>query len=514
MEQTAQVESPVDMVVKKLTSRKTAMPNSHMYASISLAMVGAMMFGLDQGNFGNVQTFEDFRDHWCVGGGYGDEVTCHHPEVDHNVAWNTGFILWGGTLITFGAAAGALTLAPLLCNKAGRRPAVAVGGAICFLGCLLASYLSFGRVWIFYLGRLMTGFGVGVACMVLPLYNAECSTPTIRGTTGSLFQFNVAIGGLVATLFTLYVKDWALGMFLPGIAGAILMVVMPFLPESPRYVMSKTGDYDKGVEELQKIRRGKVTVEAEEIWSEVQAEKDTVEIGFKDLFTEQNRRKRVIIAVMLVVCQQLTGVNAFLSYAGTIFAKAGMSDPIMVNTLFNSWMIIFCAIGLITIDSKVGGRKCQLLVATCIMGPPLTVAATSLAQQWPHIITVMCVCIFGGGFQFAWGTVPWIYPSEIFNMAEKESAVSLAVFCNYMFNALIVYVTPLFMAWSTPGAFYVFGGLNVFCGLFVLIWVKETKGVPLEMVPALFTRGGILPCERDSDGSSANETIPDPMKSV
>merc|ERR1712241_229897 len=241
---------------------------------------------------------------------------------------------------------------------------------------------------------------------------------------------------------------------------------------------------------------------------------DTVEIGFKDLFTEHNRRKRVIIAVMLVVCQQLTGVNAFLSFAGTIFAKAGMSDPIMVNTLFNSWMIIFCAIGLITIDSKVGGRKCQLLVATCIMGPPLIVAATAIGQHWPSFITVICLCIYGGGFQFAWGMVPWIYPSEIFSMAEKEAAVSLAVCCNYIVNALIVYVTPLFMAWSTPGAFYVFGGLNVLCGLFVFIWVKETKGVPLEMVPALFNRGSKGPCDGDSDGTSANGEVADPMKKV
>merc|ERR1712039_797031 len=195
-------------------------------------------------------------------------------------------------------------------------------------------------------------------------------------------------------------------------------------------------------------------------------------------------------------------------------AKAGMTDPIMVNTVFNAWMIMFCALGLMTIDSKVGGRRCQLLVATCLMGPPLVVAATSLAQDWSSYITVACVCIYGGGFQFAWGMVPWIYPSEIFNMAEKESAIALAVFVNYMFNALIVYVTPLFMSWSTPGTFYIFAGLNIFCGFFVFLFVKETKGVPLEMVPALFTRGGHAPCdastdedmdEMDSDGSDAGD---------
>jgi hypothetical protein len=63
-------------------------------------------------------------------------------------------------------------------------------------------------------------------------------------------------------------------------------------------------------------------------------------------------------------------------------------------------------------------------------------------------------------------------------------------------------------------SFLCFGALKVFCGLFVLIWVKETKGVPLEMVPALFTRGGIRPCDKDSEGANANEAIPDPMKNV
>ena len=46
-------------------------------------------------------------------------------------------------------------------------------------------------------------------------------------------------------------------------------------------------------------------------------------------------------------------------------------------------------------------------------------------------------------------------------MAERESAVSLAVFSNYVF-----------------------------------IWVKETKGVPLEMVPALFTEVVEIPMPR------------------
>merc|ERR1712091_385565 len=145
-----------------------------MYVSIMVAMIGAMMFGLDQGNFGN-------------------ETTCGNPHNQtadqsfENQNWDTTFIRWGATLIVIGATIGALTLAPVLASKCGRKSCIALGGFVTFIGCLMASWLSFSSVVIFMIGRFLTGFGVGLATFALPLYNAEISTPSVRGTTGSLF---------------------------------------------------------------------------------------------------------------------------------------------------------------------------------------------------------------------------------------------------------------------------------------------------------------------------------------
>merc|ERR1719210_21165 len=131
-----------------------ARANRNCYFAISVAMVGAMMFGLDQNNFGNVQAFKDFQKEWCVGR-YGDEKTCHGDAAKHNAAWSAGFLMWGATLITFGAAAGALILGPILMNKRGRRPCIGAGGGITFAGCLLATYLAFSSPAIFYIGRFV-----------------------------------------------------------------------------------------------------------------------------------------------------------------------------------------------------------------------------------------------------------------------------------------------------------------------------------------------------------------------
>lgn len=464
-----------------------ARPNARMYVAICTAMAGAVMFGLDQGNFGNVQSFDDFRAHWCVGK-YGDELTCSSDSelgAVKNTYWQNSFVLLGASLITFGAAAGGLLIAPWLSDAAGRRPCVSGGSAVCFMGCLLASYLSNRNVYIFFAGRLLTGCGVGVCCFALPLYNSEMATPAIRGATGSLFQLNVVVGGFVATLLTLFFRDWKFGMLLPGIAGCIVAVAVWLTPESPRYVMEKEG-YEAGIAVLRTVREGDVTLEAEDMQRELEAEAAAGQVGYSDLCEEPCLRRRVAIAVFLQVAQQLTGVNAFLGYATTLFEEVGIKDPLLFNMIWNAVMILACVIGLFLIDSPFGGRRSQLLGATALMGPALAIAGLSLLYNWPGLIAMIMLCIYGVGFQLAWGTVPWIYPSEIFNMAEKERAVSLAVFFQYISNAVIVVVTPLIMTASVPGTLFTFAAFNILNMFFVLMCIKETKGIPLEHIPALF----------------------------
>ncbi|CAJ1334652.1 unnamed protein product [Effrenium voratum] len=482
-----------------------------MYVAVGVAMVGAAMFGFDQGNFGNVQAFESFRNEWCLKN-YGDVFSCSEEGSLDNDRWNDDFVTWGATLITFGAAAGAIIAGPPLTNKLGRRPCIQIGGFVCFIGCLMASYFSFHSVPEFFVGRFITGAGVGISCFALPLYNAEISTPGIRGATGSLFQLNVVVGCFISCLITFFDKDWYMGMLLPGLAGAVLVVGGFFIPESPRFVMEKMMHKDHNVEKALAagtkyagIRKGDVSAEANEIMDQIKEEMNIEHVSFIGLFKERNLRKRTFIACTLVICQQTTGVNAFLGYAATLFKQCGINDPIQFNAIFNSIMIFGCVAGLLLVDSKYGGRRCQLLVATVMMGPPLLLAGLALQFDWAGLITMTCVIIYGVGFQFAWGTIPWIYPAEIFSMAEKESAVSLAVGFNYIANAVIIYITPTLMKWSTPGTLLVFAVLNILNAFFVFAYIKETKGVPLEQIPDLFRRKKYDEEGSTTDGGSSSE---------
>ncbi|KNC77464.1 hypothetical protein SARC_10075 [Sphaeroforma arctica JP610] len=512
--------SQTDVADQGYSAARDAKPNNLTYIAVFVAMLGAMMFGLDQGNFGNVQSFSDFQEYWCLGHDYGDQNTCGlgteetcagtaatepvcisagitddmaccSQLVADNSHWHNDFVLWGATLITLGAAAGGLLVGPFLTNGFGRRLCICVGAVVTCVGCVFSSLLSFNTVPVFFAARFLTGFGVGVCCFALPMYNSEIATPGIRGMTGSMFQMNVVLGSFIATIVTLFIKNWHLGLMLPAVPGVIIAVTIWFTPESPRYVMSKKG-YDDGAAILTKIRGGDITAEAQEIYEQLKAEEEAGSVSYGDLFSEANLRKRMLIGVFLQIAQQLTGVNAFLGYASTIFSAIGMTDPFLFNMIWNAVMVFGCAVGLAMLDSKIGGRRRQLLWATFIMGPPLILGGISLQLSWNGYITMVMVCIYGFGFQLAWGMIPWIYPSEIFSMREKDKAMSFAVFWQYLFNAVIVFITPHMMGWSTPGTFYVFGGLNCVNLAFVVFFIKETKGVPLEEIPALFgaTVGG------------------------
>merc|ERR1712039_892552 len=102
-------------------------------------------------------------------------------------------------------------------------------------------------------------------------------------------------------------------------------------------------------------------------------------------------------------------------------------------------------------------------------------------------LELILVCAFAFVWQLAWGMVPWIYPSELFTMAERDRATSFAVFCQYAATAVLMFVDPFLMsALGVPRTFMLFGAFNLLNLAFVYFFIKETRGVSLEDVPALF----------------------------
>merc|ERR1712070_472126 len=317
----------------------------------------------------------------------------------------------------------------------------------------------------------------------------------IRGLMGSLFQLMVVIGGVLAIIVLGVIRDdWKQGFMLPGYAGLVVGLAVWMCPESPRFVIDRFGK-DAGRPVLQRVRNGDVETELEFLDRNLQEEKRAGTVAFKELFTKPGLRLRVFTACYLQAAQQFTGVNAFLGFQTDIFKAAGASDDSIAAIpngpafLLQMTMLAGCILGLILVDSPVGGRRIELNGAAALMGPALIIGAVAGWVHWSHQITEIALFVFGFGFQLAWGIIPWFYPAELFTMREREAALSLSTFCGFAMNVLIGYVALPLMRFSSNGTFFLFGMLNVTNVIFVLACMKETKGLPLEDIPALF--GGV-----------------------
>jgi len=318
----------------------------------------------------------------------------------------------------------------------------------------------------------------------LPLYNSEVSAPKVRGVTGSLFQLSVVLGQLLVSFITQFYRDWEFGMLLPGVAGVIIAMTVWLAPESPRHIMAKRG-YEAGVAALKRVRVGNVVPEAEQIQVDIHAKDAADQIN--DMVSKKSFGKRIFIACWLQIAQQFTGFNALVSFSGTLFKQMGFSDPFMINLAFTAVQVVGLLVGIFLLDSIYGGRRSQLLGVSIVICPLFLLSGLAAAFSWSHAIKLTLVCLIGLIWQMAWGMIPWVYPSEIFTISERDRATSLAVFLQYGSNAVLMVVVPWLMTHvGAPGMFFFFAGFNVLNVIFVMTCIKETKGVPLEEIPALF----------------------------
>merc|ERR1712060_918169 len=165
-------------------------------------------------------------------------------------------------------------------------------------------------------------------------------------------------------------------------------------------------------------------------------------------------------------------------------------------------------VGLALLDSHRGGRFPQLAGVTVFICPLLFLMGASVQLGWSTDLELVFACLFAFGWQLAWGMILWVYPSELFTMAERDRATSLAVFVQYAANAVLMIVVPqLQKALSFPGMLYFFGAFNLLNLGFVVTCIKETKGVPLEDIPKLFGASQDIKLSKKSPEAASDHEV-------
>ncbi|KAH6651482.1 general substrate transporter [Truncatella angustata] len=474
--------------------------NWRVYLLAGSACFGAMSFGWDSGVIGGVIELENtFQPDYGL---KGDILAIA------NLKGNIVSVLQAGSF--FGALAG-FPLPDII----GRKWSL-IWAAICILLGVIMQSAASGHVEVLYVGRLISGFGVGVASVVNPIYVSENAPRAIRGLLTGLYQLFIVTGGMLAFWINYGAQlnltgksQYVIPLAVQGIPAILLMSLMLISNESPRYLARKDR-WEEARRVLKTVRNlpdGHAYLEEEmqEVADQLNYERqlmgDATTLSLlKEMFTVPTNRKRALLSIFLMVWQQMTGTNAINTYAPTIFKQLGIKGT--TTSLFSTGIygvvkVISCTIFLLFMADSLGRRR-SLLVSSvgqsiCMFYIGLYVRISPPADNAPitpqGYVALAAIFIFAAFFQFGWGPACWIYVSEIPTQRLRPLNVALAAATQWLFNFVVARAVPNMIATVGAhgyGTYLIFGSFGVIMFFFVWFLVPETKGLSLEMMDSLF----------------------------
>lgn len=415
-----------------------------------------------------------------------DTVVISGANLPIKELWHTTPLFHGVFIMSmalWGTVLGAL-LGGYPCDKWGRKKTLLWIG-ILFLVSALGSALA-PNPYVFSFFRFIGGIGVGASSVAAPIYISEISSPENRGKLGTLFQFNIVFGILIAFFSNYFFEgfggenDWRWMIGIVALPALIYSVIIIRIPESPRWLILTKKDDQAGLAVLEMIY---APAQAKESFNEIK--KDVTTTATSDSFFSKKYKFPIILAFLLAFFNQLSGINFILYYAPEILEMAGLGAK---ESLFNSILIgvtnlVFTLIGMRLID--VLGRKQLMLIGSLGYILSLTMVAFAFYSQLGSVVLLLSIMLFIASHAIGQGAVIWVFISEIFPNTVRANGQAFGTGIHWIFAALITLVGPIVIDIykENPWPIFAFFAFMMLLQLvFVLFMMPETKGLSLEEI--------------------------------
>jgi sugar porter (SP) family MFS transporter len=293
------------------------------------------------------------------------------------------------------------------------------------VGAILQLFYPGNSVGCWYAGRTISGFGVGIATTIIPMYSAEMAPKHMRGQLGSLFQGCFTLGVFTsywvtygASIMTSSTHQWRIPVGLQLLFGGLLGLGMLFTKESTRW-LAKVGRHEEALQSLVWVRGG-------EYDNEIQAEMDEIHAGiaeeerltqglvWKEYLLPANRW-RIILVVTLQIGVQLTGNTSLAYFAPQFFAAVGAGDnSMLLSGFFGLCKVVACFVFLLFLVERIG-RRWALLNGAFWMAILMLIVAVITATEPPTgkagltrsaSAAIGMIYIEAMVYNISWGPVP------------------------------------------------------------------------------------------------------------
>ncbi|KAJ9320595.1 hypothetical protein DTO045G8_1553 [Paecilomyces variotii] len=404
------------------------------------------LFGYDQGVFSGVVVTQDFLEvHDLVG-----------PSKTQALSTVTAIYDVGcffGAIIAFTVG-----------ERLGRKLSIIIGSVIMSIGTILmVSSFSLPQMFV---GRIILGIGNGINTTCAPIWQTETSPPRWRGKLVMLeMVMNIAGFSIVNWInyglsFAGGAIAWRLPIALQFIFIIVLFATVPWLPESPRWLMSHGHEFE-AIEVLASLEDKSVndpyiSTQRNEIIYSIQYEKENA-ISWTQLLFKANKDdstktlRRLLLGAGTQFIQQFEGINIMSYYLPKILINSvGLSNSMArLLTACNS-VSYFCFTLLSVPLVEHWGRRWLMMLSTlgqllCFLIITILLRFAESRPTGSAVASASVAFFFLFYISFGLGMlgIPWLYPTEISSLPMRTKSAAVATATNWICNFVIVEITPI-----------------------------------------------------------------------
>lgn len=337
--------------------------------------------------------------------------------------------------------------------------------------------------------RFLGGLGIGVSSVVAPTYISEISTPATRGRLVAMYQFNIVFGILIAFLSNYFlqgvggINDWRWMLGVLAVPALIYTIMVFYVPESPRWLITKKNDLPNAKNILEEIGVENADAEIEAIINSNRHDAG----GSTSAFFSAKHSKIIWLAFLIAFFNQLSGINFILYYAPEILSRIGLGakESLLNSIAIGGTNLIFTFVGLYLIDRL--GRRTLMIIGSVGYIISLSMVAYAFKTHGSPVFMMSFLLLFIASHAISQGAVIWVFLSEIFPNKIRAMGQSFGASVHWVFAAIITLVTPLFLdeqdglLRDAPWIIFAFLAFMMCLQLFWTITkMPETKGVSLE----------------------------------
>lgn len=463
-------------------------PSGILIRSAIVAALGGLLFGFDTAVISGAEKTLEL----LFGGQYqaiAESFGRPHvvdPEMEGMLPMLQMTAFWHGTVVVsalIGTVIGSLLFGKPS-DRFGRRDILKILGILYFVSAV-GSALAWGAV-SFSLFRFIGGLAVGGTSVISPIYIAEIAPARMRGRLVAITQFNIVLGILLAYLSNWLIHSLNLGtwewrwMFgVEAFPAAFFWGMLFSSPRSPRWLMAQ-GLADEARRVLEQV--GTDTGNVEDGLVAIRQSLIEHAANLKERFFQRKYLKPIILAVMIALFNQLSGINALIYYTKRIFEMAGAegTSALAQSVIIGFTNLVFTMAALVVIDHL--GRKKLMLIGSIGYIVSLSVVAWGFYAGTGGSIILIGFIVFIAAHAFGQGAVIWVFISEIFPNALRARGQALGSFTHWIMAALVSQTFPMFAEQLGWRIFAIYGICMVGQLLWVLLAMPETKGVSLEKI--------------------------------